>query len=164
MTITRSPRRAQKSRAGRWGAKTPDQRVFEKVFIDFATGCWIWTAARREYGYGVVHYRRKVWRAHALMFKLYGGVVPEGLVLDHLCRVTSCVNPEHLEPVTPAENTQRMFAAIGHYNDKKENCLRGHEFAPATLTPQGHRKRRCPTCARDHYQAYVARQKARSAA
>jgi hypothetical protein len=138
---------------------TSMQRLHQKIDVDFVSGCWIWNAARHRYGYGAAWYAGKVHRAHALMFRLYGGVIPDGLVLDHLCRVTSCVNPEHLEPVTQAENVRRQIAAVGTHNEKKTECPQGHAYAPVTRTRDGYRKRRCPTCARDQWQAWSERQR-----
>lgn len=76
------------------------------------SGCWIWTGELNRNGYG------RVWRlgrrvmAHRAMYELLVGPIPEGLVLDHLCRVRCCVNPKHLEPVTVRENTIRGEAAL----------------------------------------------------
>ncbi len=138
---------------------TPMQRLYKKIRIQ-NDGCWIWTGARWSHGYGAAWYAGKTQRAHVLMFKLYGGIIPDGLVLDHLCRVTSCVNPEHLEPVTAGENTLRMIAALGTVNGKKTACPKGHAYGPTRITRLGHRKRRCPTCAREQSLAYAQRQKA----
>lgn len=66
--------------------------------------CWVWLRSRNHLGYGSAG--RGVW-AHRMMYKRHIGPIPEGLELDHLCRNPSCVNPEHLEPVTHQENIRR---------------------------------------------------------
>lgn len=78
-----------------------------------ANGCWIWNGAISRYGYGVFNpCHAKVERAHRRVYQELVGPIPEGLVLDHLCRVKACVNPAHLEPVTTQENTRRHWASI----------------------------------------------------
>lgn len=76
-------------------------------------GCWIWQRTTHSNGYGWAwdsEARRGV-MAHRLVYERHRGPIPEGLQLDHLCRVPACVNPAHLEPVTNAENTQRSRKA-----------------------------------------------------
>lgn len=89
--------------------------------------CWIWTGARhRHSGYGYFGVAKGDIRvAHRVVYEILVGPIPDGLDLDHLCRVTSCCNPSHLEPVTGAENVRRAYAAKGE-------CRRGHPFSDAT--------------------------------
>jgi hypothetical protein len=77
----------------------------------YLTSCWIWLGGHNERGYGRTQWRGRMMPAHRMMFERAGGVVPDGQQLDHLCGVPSCVNPEHLEPVTAAENTRRSARA-----------------------------------------------------
>lgn len=77
-----------------------------------ASGCWLWTGKKGSKGYGLVHVDAKAGtqqQAHRAAYELTIGTIPEGLELDHLCRVRPCVNPAHLEPVTRAENMRRMW-------------------------------------------------------
>lgn len=76
--------------------------------------CWEWTASVGNNGYG--HFFPAAGTmdlAHRMAYMLVKGDIPEGLQIDHLCRNKRCVNPDHLEPVTPRENTQRYLKARG---------------------------------------------------
>ena len=84
------------------------------------SGCWLWTAAHLPYGYGM--FDRKL--AHRTAYLKLVGDVPEGLELDHLCKLTCCVNPLHLEPVTHLVNVQRKIVQV------ETHCKNGHEFTP----------------------------------
>lgn len=74
-------------------------------------GCWIWQGAKLKEGYGVIGVRGKLQLTHRIAYKEFVGPIPVGYHIDHLCRVTSCCNPTHLEPVTPKENYRRAMAA-----------------------------------------------------
>lgn len=89
---------------------TDYERLAAKISIS-PGGCWLWTARLNEHGYGNFWLLGKLSLAHRASYELHVGPIPEGLTLDHLCRVRRCVNPEHLEPVTQAENYQRGVAA-----------------------------------------------------
>lgn len=77
-------------------------RVSFKYEID-ENGCWIWQRGMYQGGYG--HFRDNY--AHRASYEMHVGPIPDGLVIDHLCRVRACVNPSHMEPVTSGENTKR---------------------------------------------------------
>lgn len=81
----------------------------EKVQV--TSGCWLWTGQLNNTGYGLFWYQTGKRGAHVVLWELLRGLVPDGLELDHLCRVRRCVNPDHLEPVTHSENLLRGFAA-----------------------------------------------------
>ena len=75
--------------------------------IDSDSGCWIWIAGKSTAGYGGLRIDGKDYLAHRFMYEKLVGPIPVGMSLDHLCRNPSCVNPEHLEPVTHQENVRR---------------------------------------------------------
>lgn len=77
---------------------------------DGVTGCWLWPGCRLD-RYAQVMVDGKNLRAHRAMYELLIGPIPPGLVLDHLCLTKACVNPDCLDPVTGAVNTQRAVAA-----------------------------------------------------
>lgn len=109
-------------------------------------GCWLWTAARNQNGYGRFWDGVRLVQAHRWSYEYHVGAIPEGLQLDHLCRVRHCVNPEHLEPVTHAENGRRGLA--GAWQAAKTHCKNGHEFTDANTLWRGPDKRHrgCRTC------------------
>jgi hypothetical protein len=92
-----------------------EDRFWSKVDRSGGDGaCWPWLGAKNQCGYGVflvatrhtgLDIRFTV--AHRVSWILGGGVVPDGLVMDHLCRNRRCVNPAHLEVTTQRENTRR---------------------------------------------------------
>jgi hypothetical protein len=84
--------------------------------------CWRWIGGKNGRGYGVFWESGKLVLAHRWAYEHKVGPIPEGLTLDHLCRNRDCVRPEHLEPVTFAENVARGERAT------KTHCHRGHPF------------------------------------
>jgi hypothetical protein len=116
--------------------------------VDKTDTCWLWTACCRPDGYGQFWQDGRMQRAHRLAFRDLLGAIPRRFVLDHLCRVRNCVNPDHLEIVTRGENIQRGGNAI------KTQCPQGHPYASGNtyLRPlTGHRS--CKQCNRDRYHA-----------
>lgn len=117
--------------------KALPERFWKKV--EKTGSCWIWRGTRDLEGYGKFYLG---WQqmAHRVSYEAANGPIPDGLTVDHLCRNTWCVNPEHLEAVTQRENIARGDAP------KKRACRHGHPMTPEnTYTdPQGrHKCRRC---------------------
>jgi hypothetical protein len=75
----------------------------------YDTPCWVWLGAKQPgpWNYGVLYHDGRTQRAHRVYYEQHVGPIPEGLQLDHLCRVPACVNPSHVEPVTQTENVRR---------------------------------------------------------
>lgn len=97
--------------------------------IDEITGCWNWQLHKNDRGYGDKWCNNTQIKAHRYMYELHKGPIPEGLQLDHLCKNPSCVNPDHLEPVTAAENTRRSNSAkltIEDIRDIREKYASGN--------------------------------------
>lgn len=97
--------------------------------IKITEACWEWTGSKNVRGYAQFVYEGKKYRAYRLVYEMFVGPIPPGLVTDHLCENRECVNPFHLEPVTSAENVRR--AAINK-NGTHTNCKRGHKWTPET--------------------------------
>lgn len=118
--------------------------------------CWLWGSTINQDGYGILSTGGKPYLAHRVTYEDVYGQIPIGLEIDHLCRVPSCVNPNHLEAVTHRLNMQRRFG-VGL-------CKRGHKLTKDnTYVGVKNRKtgrvgRQCKTCARyRHKQNYLLR-------
>lgn len=108
-------------------------------------GCWEWLGNKNDKGYGFFTYERKTRPAHRVAYEWAKGVIPKGLELDHLCRNTSCVNPDHLEPVSHHENVIRGIGACA-LNSRKTHCKRGHPFKESNIYHRSDGYRECKQC------------------
>lgn len=125
---------------------------WSKVERRSGSECWLWSGGLLR-GYGRFYIRRKYVGAHRFAYELLVGPIPDGLTLDHLCRVRACVNPAHLEPVTTRENWRRgeSFSAM---NARKTHCLRGHAYDEEnTLQRKSRGGRLCAECKRERERA-----------
>lgn len=114
-----------------------------EVHVD---GCWEAVRCLNHDGYarmliggrgGRTHY------VHRYLYEQYYGPIPDGMELDHLCRNRACVRPDHMEPVTHAENVAR--GTTGIVNRSKTQCPQGHPYDDAnTYLYRG--SRNCKTC------------------
>jgi hypothetical protein len=129
--------------------KTLIQRFEEKIRLG-EDDCWQWMGSTTSAGYGMKWDGERVIPAHRWSYEYHRAPIPPGLVLDHLCRNTSCVNPWHLEPVTNRVNTQRGRAAEvnGARLRDRTHCPYGHEFTPDNTYKHARGDRQCRTCRR----------------
>lgn len=122
--------------------------------------CWLWRGAiGKAEGYGQFWLNDVMMPAHRAAWLIFRSEIPEGLELDHLCRVRHCVNPDHLEPVTKRENILRGEGAPARHA-RQTHCANGHELAGNNLKAEGPVARRCRTCACARNREYRARKKA----
>ncbi len=122
------------------------QRFWVKV--EKTQTCWYWIGATGPNGYGRFGLGGPTGYAHRISYEEANGTIPTGLVIDHICRVRCCVNPDHLRAVTQNDNIHapgsQCFSAI---NALKTHCPRGHEYTHAnTRTNSGSRV--CRACDR----------------
>lgn len=120
-------------------------------------GCWLWRGPVMANGYGAMNTRGRSRLVHRQSYEEHVGAIPEGLHLDHLCSVRNCLNPAHLEPVTPAENARRA-------GQRKTYCKWGHEFTPDnTYVEPTFGRRSCVACREAAVQRYQQKLRERKA-
>lgn len=129
-------------------------RFWKKVIQGGA--CLIWTGSVDPGGYGTFGVRGRTISPHRWVWTFTHGPVPDGLHLDHLCRVRRCVNTAHLEPVTPLENTRRGLKGL-----LRTHCKRGHPYDASNKYGDGVRS--CSICKRELARLRASREPDREA-
>jgi len=133
---------------GRGWRKTPvADRFWPKVDKDGPGGCWLWTGRLTEQGYARTSINRIHVPAHRWSYEQSKGPIPDGLELDHLCRVRHCVNPDHLEAVTHTENVRRGMSPKVILA-RNNICQNGHPLKGDNVKIDTRGFRRCRTCHR----------------
>ena len=122
------------------------------------SGCWIWTGGLFSTGYGQFNRANgrsggQPLQAHRVSYELHIGPIPDGLVIDHMCRQKMCVNPAHLRAVTTRVNAIENSDSWSAVNARKTHCMRGHEFTSEnTLPVRGGRA--CRECKRADFRRW----------
>lgn len=131
-----------------------EDRFWSKVKKGDPAECWEWTGAKTADGYGLfkADAQKSMMGPHRWSYERYVGPIPTGLQLDHLCRNRACVNPSHLEPVTPGENVRRGDAGMNMR--RKTHCPQGHPYAGDNLLLDLQGKRHCRLCRREAVRRY----------
>lgn len=114
------------------------------------TKCWIFTGAVNDSGYGVAGVDGKIKYTHRAAYEVLVGPIPDGLELDHSCKVKICYNPYHLEAVTHIENVRRSVS----FNGTKTHCKNGHEFNDENTVWRKSGGRGCRPCNRNTYKKW----------
>jgi HNH endonuclease len=139
-----------------------EERFWARVQQAGDDECWPWTGMRSRGGYGLIYLSKNPNRtnrcgvAHRVAWELLRGPIPDGLQIDHLCRVRHCVNPAHLEPVTSREN---MLRGVPFRTRRlTTHCPAGHEYTEANIYVGRDGARSCRDCwPRKNREAYLRR-------
>lgn len=147
--------------------KSVPERFWPKVSIRSDDDCWPWLAATDGRGrYGLFYLEGRLVGAHRMSYELVKGPIPAELVIDHICRNTICVNPVHLDAVTPHENVVvRSTLTPSGVNWRKAACKNGHSFTRANTRIDTRGSRVCRTCdnAKDRLRHAAAKEHAHAA-
>lgn len=136
-----------------------ERRFLGRIQPNIKTRCWYWLGAPSKAGYGLMSVANQTLYAHRISHELYKGPIDPGLEVDHLCRVRHCVNPAHLEAVTPRVNNLRSQSPAAR-NAKVTHCPYGHAYDAANTGIGEHGTRKCKACkarrGRDRYVRILA--------
>lgn len=126
------------------------ERVLSR-HVKLPNGCWAWTgSSSSSTGYGKAKLNGRDLGAHRAFYILMVGPIPEGAQLDHKCRLEICVNPAHLDIVTPSENLLRIPRSAPSV------CKNGHALTPENAFRDKRGKRDCRACQRARWQRTAA--------
>jgi hypothetical protein len=120
------------------GLRPLEERLWERI-VEGEGGCWLWTGATSSAGYGQIGLGQVNLYTHRVVYELLVVDIPEGLELDHTCRVRNCCNPAHLDPVTSSVNKSRV-------GSRKQACPQGHPYAGDNLVTERDGSRKCRIC------------------
>lgn len=123
------------------------ERFWAKVDKRGPDECWNWTGSRAG-NYGTFRFDGTSRGPYRFSYSRFVGPIPDGLVIDHLCRNGMCVNPAHLEPVTASENERRKWG---------NKCKQGHEMTEENAYVRSDGRRHCKICQRERERRYKRR-------
>jgi hypothetical protein len=152
LTVTDLPSRIA-ARINESGPLPPDP------FTPIETPCWLWTGWHNDQGYGYLYWQGRDQPAHRVIHELLTGQPLAGFDRDHLCRIVSCVRPDHGERVPHAENQRRLSL-------HQVACRRaGHDWTnPNNVRVRPNGRRYCAECDRISLRARYAARTGRAAA
>ena len=130
------------------------QKISTKIAKD-ESGCWTYVGRLDRYGYGKVDIP-KMTITHRVAYEALVGPIPDGLVIDHLCRNRACCNPDHLEPVTNRANLMRGETDAAR-RAAQTHCIHGHEFSVSNTRIRKDGTRTCIECSREAVRRYRAK-------
>lgn len=122
------------------------EKRFRAKCLKLVGGCWEWTGHRAFGGYGQFFDGGRLVQAHRWAYERWVGPIPKGYEAHHRCEYPPCVNPAHLQALTPRENTLASDT-IAARNAAKTHCIHGHPLSGDNLLMRG-TKRKCRTCKR----------------
>ncbi len=109
---------------GRFAGYTVEERLRRNHIVE--NGCWRWTGSHGPKGYGFISTSGRTRAVHRVAYEIWNGPIPDGLEIDHECRVRDCINPEHLRAMTHRENVRRAVRS------RRTHCRRGHRYTDKT--------------------------------
>lgn len=111
--------------------------------VEWRADCAVWTGWTNDDGYGYVRAEGRDQPVHRVMYQLARGTLPVGMEIDHVCQNRACINVDHLEAVTHAENQRRIAL-------RQTSCRRaGHDWTdPRNVRVRPNGRRYCAECER----------------
>lgn len=132
-----------------------NQEELIKIINILDSGCWNWRLSKHpQSGYGNIRYKGQKMLSHRLIYTLFKEEISDGLVLDHLCKNTSCVNPLHLEQVTQRDNILRG-ESLSARNSRKIECKNGHLLSGDNLIIDYVGARICRICRNAYFKEVI---------